>query len=212
MAAIDTLRDKWDGITPRERKLVVLLGTSAVVTILAFLGLGISDRLDAIEASNGKMRQALGVLEHYRIHGRDGGAAATNPAANIGTEPVKLESYLDKAAQKVGITVPTYKPRAGGTKNGFVVHTIELQVTGLTIQQVKDFLEAIESDNKLVVTSHIVLKRSFGDKEKLDLKLEVSTYSKEAAAAPAGGGAGTGAPAPTPSGGAGTATPPAGGN
>jgi hypothetical protein len=26
MAAIDTLRDKWDGITPRERKLVVLLG------------------------------------------------------------------------------------------------------------------------------------------------------------------------------------------
>ncbi len=211
MAALDALRDKWDGITPRERTLVVLLGVSAVATIFLFLAFGISDRLDTMEANNARMRKALGVLEHYRVHGRDGSTAAANPAANIGSEPIKLESYLDKAAQKVGINVPSYKPRAGATKNGFAVHTIELQVAGLSLEQVRDFLEAIETDNPLVVTNHIVLKRAFNDKEKVDLKLEVSTFSRVAAEGAAaggnGGGNGAGSGGLTPSGGGGATTP-----
>ncbi|MCA9679117.1 MAG: type II secretion system protein M [Kofleriaceae bacterium] len=201
MAALDNLRDRWDAITPRERKLVVLLGITGVITILLFIGLDVSDRLDAMEARNAKTRRALAVLQDYRVRGRPD--ASDNVAVNIGTEPVKLESYLDKAAQKVGISVPAYKPRLGGTRNGFQVHTVEIQVNGLTIEQVRDFLEAIEADNKLVVTSHIVLKHSFSDKEKLDLKLEVNTYSKLAAAPAAGGGSG----APGGASGTGSGTP-----
>jgi len=191
MAALDTLRDKWDGITPRERMLVVLLGVSFVVTILLWVGLSINDKLDAMDSQNAKMRRALAVLADYRVRGR--ATAAPGPVANIGAEPVKLESYLDKAAEKVGIHVTTYKPRTPQLKpNGFTTHTVSLDVNGLTIEQVKNFLEAIENDNKLVVVSSLTVKRSFSDREKLDLKMEVSTYSKPATPA-AGAGAGTGA-------------------
>lgn len=197
MAALDTLRDKWDGITPRERMLVIVLGVSFVVTVLFYIAFGIRDRLDAMEASNARMRKALEVLQEYRVHGR--ATEAPGPAAQIGAEPVKLESYLDRAAEKVGIKVPAYKPRTPATKpNGFVMHTVELNVNALTIEQVKDFLEAIENENKLVFVSSLNLKRSFSDREKLDLKIEVSTYSK-----PAAGGAGTGTGTGT---GAGTGT------
>ena len=189
MAAIDTLRDKWDGITPRERMLVVLLGISAVVVLVFTIGFSISDRLDAMESNNAKMRRALAVLADYRVRGR--ATEAPGPVANIGAEPIKLESYLDKAAEKVGIKVPTYKPRTPQLKpNGFTTHTVSLDVAGLTIDQVKDFLEAIENDNKLVVVSSLTVKRSFSDRTKLDLKMEVSTYSKPVAT---GTGAGTGA-------------------
>ncbi len=190
MAAIDTLRDKWDAITPRERKLVVVLGLGAVATILIWLGLSIGDRLAGIEANNAKMRRALIVLSDYRVRGRS--TEASGP--EITASPVKLESYLDKQAKKVGITVPSYKPRTA-VRNGFNVHTVEVNVTGLEIEKVKDFLEAIESDNKLVAVTSITLKRSFSDKTKLDLKVDISTYSLVAAAAGAGTGTGTVTPA-----------------
>lgn len=192
MAALDQLRDKWDGITPRERMLVVLLGISAVVTLILWLAFSIGDRLDAMETHNQKMRRALKILQDYRVQGRST-QSASSPAANIGTDPVKLESYLDKAAEKVGVKVPSYKPRSPVTKpSGFVAHAVDLQVNGLTIQQVKDFLEAIENDNKLVSVTSLSIKKSFSNPENLDVKLEVTTYSKPAAAPAAGAGAGTG--------------------
>lgn len=200
MASLDQLRDqigsKWDSITPRERKLVILLGVSFVVTIVLWLGLTISDRLAAMEQSNAKMRKALGVLADYRVRGRPDAAGGAGPAVEVPAEPVKLESYLDKAAQKVGITVPSYRPRGATTRNGFATHVVELSVNGLTIDQVKDFLESIEKDNKLVAVTRLEIQANRQDKEKLNLELEVSTYSRVAqapAAGAPGAGAGTGA-------------------
>jgi hypothetical protein len=185
MALQDSIKHKWDGITPRERALVVLLGIALPLIVLLWMALGIGDRLDRMDKANVKMRRALVVLNEYRARGGPA-TAATGPV--IGTEPVKLESYLDKAAEKVGIKVPSYKPHAVLAKgNGFLMHTVDLSVAGLTIEQAKDFLEAIESDNKLVVVTALNVKKNFSDKEKLDIKLEVSTFSKEATAATGSG-------------------------
>jgi hypothetical protein len=184
MAIQDTLKDKWNNITPRERALVVLLGVAVPVVILLWMALAISDRLDAMEAENGRMRRALVTLAEIRARG---GPAKTDTGPKVGPEPVKLESYLDKAAQKVGITVPNYKPHAPQQKgNGFVMHTVDLNVNNLTIQHVKDFLEAIETDNRLVVVTALNVRKNFSDKEKLDLKIQVSTYSQPSAAPPPG--------------------------
>lgn len=195
MAAIDTLKDKWDAITPRERMLVVAGGIAAVATVLFLLATSIVDRLDAMSKRNDKMRRALSVLSDYRVRGRT--TEAKGP--EITATPVKLESYLDKQAKKVGITVPSYKPR-NAQRNGFNVHTVEVNVTALEIEKVKEFLEAIETDNKLVAVTSITLKRSFSDKTKLDLKVDVSTYSLIAAAG-TGSGTGTGTAVPAPAGG-----------
>lgn len=202
MATIDSLRHKWDGITPRERGLVVLLGVCTPLIVLLWMALGIGDHLDSIEDDNAKMRKALDVLAVYRLNGGPQ-QAPVGPEANIGPEPVKLESYLNAAAQKVGISVPGYKSKTPTPRgNGFMMHTVELQVNGLTMEQATQFLEAIESDNRLVVVSEMTMKRSFSDRQKLDLKLDVSTFSKPAADAAAGSGSGTAsasaAPVPPP--------------
>ena len=200
MAALSSsLRDKWDGITPRERALVVVLGISAVVTVFLAIGMSISDRLDSMESSNNQMRKALKVLQDYDVYGRPD--KAQGPEVNIGATPLQLDSYIEKAAGKSGVTVPAYKPRSPQTKpNGYVQHTVELSVNGLSMQQLTGFLEALESDNKLVVVSALNVKRSFSDREKVDVRMEVSTYSNPNAAAAAGAAAGTGA-------GTGTAAP-----
>jgi hypothetical protein len=114
-----------------------------------------------------------------------------DPAANIGTDHVKLETYLGKAADAVKITVPQYTPRTPVQKNGFMAYSVQIELRDLTIQQVKDFLEAIETGNRLVVVTSLTLNRNFRDKEKLDMKLEISTYAKMADASSAGSGSGS---------------------
>ena len=200
MALQETLKHKWDNITPRERALVVLLGVAVPVILLLWMGLQISDRLDAMEKENDKMRTALRTLAAIRAQG--GPQTPTSSVPTPGPDPVKLESYLDKAAQKVGITVPSFKPHTPQSKpNGFMMHTVSFDVNSLTIEQTKDFLEAIETDNKLVVVTSLQVKTSFSDKTKLDLKVDVSTFSKPAAAGAPGAGSGTASgatPAPAP--------------
>jgi hypothetical protein len=207
MAALDTLRDKWENITPRERMLVVVLGIGLVVTGIALLTMSITRRLDAMERNNDRMRQALDILEVYRVNPKEAGEAelVVPPTA----EALKVDTYIVKVAERVGIKLGTpIRPKAQQTRpNGMFQHPYEVQVNELPLEQARTFLEAIETDNKLVAVTALNMKRSFADRAKVDIKLEVSTYSNPNATPPAapGGATGTGtgtAPAP------GTAAPP----
>jgi type II secretory pathway component PulM len=193
-AFVDTLRDRWDGISPRERNLVVLLGASFVVCVIVYLALSIHVGLSALEGRNARTRRALLTLADLRARGELN--ASQNDTTEIPSEPVKLESYLTKAASKVGITIPSYNPRPSTTtKSGFAVHAGQVELRELTITQLKDLLEAIESDSKVVVITAMTVSRNFRDKQKVDLKLDLATYSKPSeGGAGAGSGAGSAAP------------------
>ncbi len=204
MAALDTLRDKWENITPRERMLVVVLGAGLVVTAVVMLTMSITRRLDAMEKNNDKMRKALDVLEVYRINPKTSAAAEVVWPAPA--DALKVDTYVIKIAEKVGIKLGSpVKPKTTQPRpNGMTQHPYELQINGLTLEEARGFLEAIESDDKRVAVTALTMKKSFGDREKVDVKLEVSTYSNPAAAPPPPAtGTGTGAATGTaPAGGA----------
>ena len=62
MSAItDKARDFWDRISPRERRMVLIAGIAAPITIAIWLGLSIRDGLVEMEARNDRMRKALTV-------------------------------------------------------------------------------------------------------------------------------------------------------
>jgi type II secretory pathway component PulM len=190
-AFTDKLRDKWDAITPRERKIVVLGAIAAIVTIVLWLSMSIRDGLHAIEHRNQRMERALDVVADVRAHGVEKPAGQDIVSA-IGTEPVRLETYLSKAAEAVKLTVPSFNPRTPIEKNGFRTYVMQIELRDLTIEQVKDYLQQIETGNKLVQVTALTLNRNFRDKEKLDAKLEISTYAKIPDQSAAGSGAGTG--------------------
>jgi Type II secretion system (T2SS), protein M len=186
---VDKLRDKWEAITPRERRLVVVSGLAAVVITALWLGISIRDGLHKIERRNSRMERALDALQDVRVHG----AKKTDDlVATIGTEPVKLETYLSKQAEQVKITPPSFNPRTPVQKNGFTIYSVSTELRDLSIQQVKDYLEAIETGNKLVQVTSLTVNRNFRDKEKLDIKLEISTYAKIAEQPAGSGSAGSG--------------------
>jgi hypothetical protein len=177
MAAItDKARDFWDRISPRERRLVVIGTIAAPITLAVWLGLAIHDGLLAMEARNDKARKALAVLADMRVRGQTH-EEVDDAVAKMGTEPLPLNSYLDKAAQKAKFTLKGTSPHPAVTKNGFVTTSVSLSQDKLTIEELRAFLS--ETASKTVAVTHLDLHKDFRDKDKLDVSLEVSSYSKE---------------------------------
>jgi cell division protein FtsB len=168
---IDSLRDRWEQMPPRERRLVTILVTTIVVGVAFYVALGIRDGLVALEDKNQQKREALRALALYRT-----GAATTQSVVQIPAEAEKLDRYIDGIIQKIGIESPRY-PQPKDTKKGkYIERTFKLKFDDLTITQLKDFLERIETGSKVVIVKELHVKVNFRDKEKLDLDLTVATY------------------------------------
>jgi hypothetical protein len=186
-ALTDKARDFWDRISPRERRLVLIGAIALPLTLAIWLGLAIRDGLVDMEARNGKARKALNVLADLRAKGETH-AKVDDAVAMMGTEPLSLDTYLDNAAKKATFTLKSTTPHPPDKRNGFVTNSVSCTLDDLTIEQLKTFLMEIEMGSKVVSVTHIDLRRDFRDKAKLDVNLEVSTYSKEPPAAPDTGG------------------------
>ncbi len=187
MTINERFRDFWDRISPRERRLVVLAAVAVPITIAIWLGLSIKDGLSAKEAHNAKMRKALVVLADLKARGPQ--EPVDDVVSTMGTEPLSLDTYLTNAAQKAGFTLKGTTPRNPVPRNGFVTTSVSCQVSDLTIDQFRKFLQEIETQSKVVMVTRLDVRRDFKDKDKIDATLEVSTYSKEA---PPKGEGGTG--------------------
>jgi len=172
-------RDFWDRISPRERRLVLIAGIAAPITIAIWLGLSIRDGLVEMEARNDRSRKALNVLTDMRARGQTGGPKTDDAVALMGTEPLSLPTYLDNAAKKAQFTLKSTSPHPPVTRNGFVTNSVSVSLDDLTIEQLKTFLMEVEMGSKVVAVTHIDLDRDFRNKDKLDVSLEISTYSKE---------------------------------
>ena len=89
-----------------------------------------------------------------------------------------LVSAPAQAADGSG-TLKSTTPHPAVPRNGFVTNSVSCSLDDLTIDQLKTFLMEIEMGSKVVAVTHIDLRRDFRSKEKLDVNLEISTYSKE---------------------------------
>ncbi len=177
MTISERVRDFWDRISPRERRLVVLAAVALPLTIMVWLGLSIHDGLANMEARNEKTRKALVVLEDLKARGPS--QPADDVVATMGVDPLSLDTYLTNAAQKAGFTLKGTTPRNPVVRNGFVTNSVSCQISDLTIDEFKKFLQDVETSSKVVVITRLDIRRDFKSKDKLDATLEVSTYSKE---------------------------------
>ena len=190
-AVTERARDFWDRISPRERGLVVLAAVAAPLTIAIWLGMSIGDGLSTMEARNNKIRKALAVLSDLKARGPQ--RPVDDVVSGMPVEPLSLETYLTNAATTAGFVLKGTTPRNPVPRNGFLTASVTLNVTDLTIDQLKKFLQEIETRSKYVAVTRLdVTRRDYKGKDKLDAAMEVSTYAKEPAKkADASGSAGS---------------------
>jgi hypothetical protein len=199
-ALVDRARDFWDRISPRERKLVVVLAIAGPILLALWLGTSIKDGLVRREETNQKMRRALAIIADLKSRGPLT-SPQDDPLKDIGTEPLSLDTYLDNAAKKAGFPVKTTTPHTPVTRNGFVTTSVSLNVDDQEIDKLKTFLQEVETASKAVAITSLETSRDRRDRTKIDAKLTVSTYSREKTEQSGSGGNGGSGAAPPKKGG-----------
>lgn len=171
---IDSLRDRWELMPPRERRLVSVLVITIVVGVAFYVAFGIRDGLTALESKNQQKREALRALALYRA----GSAAATQNVVEIPDSATKLDRYIDGIIQQLGIESPRYPQPKDAKKGKYVERSFKVKLDKLSITQLKDLLERIETRSKVVIVKELHIKVNFREKEKLDVDMVVATYFK----------------------------------
>ncbi len=186
MAFSDRARDFWDRISPRERKLVVFLVFALPLAGAIWLGLSIRDGLISMEARNEQTRDALEVVAKLKAAG---GPSAEDPSVKIPDAPMLLQTYVSKAMDKNGLKAKGSIDSRALPKNGIVTTTVSCALEDISTDQLKAFLQEIETD-KLVAVTHLDIKRDRRDSKKIDASFEISTYSNAEKAKTDGDGSG----------------------
>ncbi len=171
---VERIQQRWERITPRERALVVVSVAVAIVIVFLMIGYSVSDRLSELEEQTTLKREALAALRNYqRAASEDQGG----PKVKIPKQAIKLPSYLNKVATRVGVKIPSYDTKPKATKGDFVEVSTGIKLQDLTVHQLQQLLSGIEKDPKVVVTK-LHIRRSFRDKEKMNVELVVATYAQ----------------------------------
>ena len=189
-SALDRAKEWWESKAPRERKLVLALGATLVICTVGWVAMTIRGGLSAIEKKNDQGREALAAIDMQRILKQSQGAG--QPVVTIPESPVALDTYLDGIITEVGLKSPTYPAPKETQKGSTVELTIHVALQDLTIYQLKDLLEKIETNNPVVVVTELHVKKNFGNKENVDVDFTAATYYKKAAGGGSGSGAGAG--------------------
>ncbi len=183
----EQLRDRWEHWTPRERRLMMLLGVALVVSVFLFIGKTIGDGLDDIDKENAKRREALAALEVYRAQQA---VPQDGPKVKIPDEAVDLNAYLENIASPLSLKIPSYQPQPDMERGNYVEVSVSIDLRDITVQDLASFLEQVETKNRTVVVTNLKVERSFRDQEKLrTASMTVATFAKKKKAKPAPGAA-----------------------
>src|SRR5688572_7491646 len=176
---IDGIREWWERTAPRERRLIMLLGVTAVICIFGFVGFQISDGLSEMSKKNQATRDALQSLAEHRDEleaAKDKGASVVSM---IGDEAEPLATYLEAIEQEIGVKIQKSTEKPMVTKGKFHERALSVQLYDVTVDQLARFLERIETKSPIVVTQRLFVKRSSVVKEKLDrVEITVATYER----------------------------------
>ena len=177
--AID-LKGRWEGATPRERRLVAALAGVFVLCVFALIWRVVGSRLDALGTKNAESREALRMLDQHRealAQPRSGKAAILaaleRPAPQVGT-------YLEEIAKDLNVQIAESSDRPAATRGKYQERTTDVTLRGITLAELSELLRRIETNSQQVVAQRLVIvKNKFGAEDKLErVEMTIATYEK----------------------------------
>jgi type II secretory pathway component PulM len=176
--AFEQLRDRWENMAPRERRLLLGLAATAVACVLIVVLLRVTTRLSAMEDQNAQTRNALRLIMLHQDDILEKRNSPNDPEKIIPETAQPLQTYLEGvASQAGGMTIPDSTNKPEVVKGKYRELAVDIKLRGVSIDQLAKFLKMAES-NPAVVTQRLYVKPYVSAHEKLDVELTMATYEK----------------------------------
>jgi hypothetical protein len=195
----DRLRDSFERLGPRERRLASWLGIVVLVCGLAYVAFLITDGLTNLARDNSDIRLLLASLDEKRDQLAADASKKGEIVAMIGEEAPALGTYIEKVASESAVPIKGTVDRPIATKGKFRELSNEITLYDITVDQLAKLLHGLETTNPTVVTQKLDIRRSAMTKEKFDrVVITVATYERVKGAKTAAAPGATAAPAAEP--------------
>lgn len=171
---------EWNRMSPRERRLISILGGSFATLAVLLVAYLMFDSLQSMAQANQDMRDALDAIAKHSDEYREGKATAAAQALRIGSEPPQLAADLEAAAKEAGIQIPETadRPDAPAGKR-YIEHSLDLKLRKVGLMSLATFLSKVETGRTLILITRLEVRRSFGgDGSDLDVDLTATTYER----------------------------------
>jgi len=193
-----SLRDQLDNISPRERKLLSLLGVVfAVIVLLGLPGYVYADLLstrshnDAIREQLAQIDKMGPLLSKRRAQREAQDRRYANPAPRLGP-------FIEGAANEHGLEVPESKRLSEVEHGGFTERATQVKMRKVGLEALVGMLEQIERSGYPVAITKLEITNRAPPPDTYDVTLAVSAYDKEGAQEAAAAAASASAAASTP--------------
>lgn len=164
-------------LSARERMLALGAGVAAVflTALLLFVSVSgsIRDRESRIGFKREGLTQVMVLSSGFReAQGeRDRLESQLRRSANV-----SLVSMVESLAQGQGIKPARMNPRRPATNGGITEQSLDVTFEGISIAQVANLVNAVQKKPELVKIRKLRIRKKFGDEEKVDVSLSVSSY------------------------------------
>ena len=177
---MERLRDWWEHLAPRERRLFTILGVTALLCVFGFVGMRINDGLNALERDNAATREALKTIDAHRDDLAERSSQASEVVAVIGDEAPSLATYLETIEGEVGVQIRNSSERPVLPKGKFREHALQVTLYNVTLSELTEFLRKIETKSPSVVTQRVYVKRSSTQPDHMDrVEITVATWDRK---------------------------------
>ena len=193
MASFSTIPQAFARLSEREKRLVLITGTVAVVFV-CFIGVtAINAALNSRQKRVTMRRDEIAQLDVLRDRYHDAEEAEGKSSAQIKTNSQSLFTLVQKASTEVGLPVPDLQERRTPVKDSADVQEVSVDVNlkEISVDKLTTLLEKIEGKrgDGVVKVTKLKVKTRFDNPEMLETNLTVSTWRSSSTAASGAEGA-----------------------
>src|SRR3954469_7459957 len=182
------LREWFDKMAPRERRLVGWFAVALLVFLLLLVPMGASVMLASRRDTNRLLREASAAIRNARDEVRQRQARREAIVARYANRAPPLAGVLEKAARDNHMDIPESQDRAEvphGKK--YIERTTVVRLRKAGMLQLAKMLEALEQQHMPVPISRLNIRRRGGERDSYDVELGLSAYDRNESAAAAKG-------------------------
>lgn len=189
-----TLRERFEKLEPRERRLLVILG-SILGAFLVLLGpIGVWSMLNGKRSENQDLRDLIDQVYDARGHVSERKAKRDALLARYARSAPPLPGFIEEAAKENGATAAESQDRPE-TPHGkrYSERTTVVKIHKIGMLALAKTLEKIEQSKYPVVISRLNIKPRAGEPDSYEVELGVSAYDRKPDAPAPGSTAGAAA-------------------
>jgi general secretion pathway protein M len=175
------VREWYEGLAERERKLVLAFLVLLVVFLVLLVPYGSSAMLASRREHNESLRNAIRVVQGARgslDENKEKRAAIDRRYDN--TAPA-LAGFIENAARKSGLEIPESQDRADAPQGKkFVERSTVVRLRKVSMLPLVKMLEGLENSNHPIVISRLNIRSRGRETDAFDVELGISAFDRVA--------------------------------